>query len=169
MKPEQENFKDLHRLLALKRYERPFPGYFSRFSQQVIARIEAGDSASEASRLGHLVKVSWFQSLWGAFEPKPILAGVLGVSVCGLLMAGILYSDQIEPAQANFATVSEQSSIPQQPGSTPANPLFGQVPVYGLGNTGVVMTAGDPAGGSLFREIAHPQAQPVSFNVPNSN
>lgn len=171
MKPEQEDFEDVRRLLALKRYERPFPGYFSRFSQQVIERIEAGETGAEESGLGRLLKLSWLQNLWGSFETKPLLAGALGVSVCGLFMAGILYSEQIEPAQANFATVSEQPVMPQQSVGATANPLFGQVAVSGLGSTGVVVTAGDPAGGSLFQQIAHgqPQTQQVSFSVPSSN
>ena len=94
MRPEPENFEQLRRLLVLKRYEQPPPGYFDKFSSQVIARIEAGEQAADAMSLGRwLWDGVWLQRVWEALENKPALAGVFGVCVCGLLIVGIVQSD----------------------------------------------------------------------------
>src|SRR2546425_1013737 len=94
MTPETENFEQLRRLLALKRHEQPPPGYFNNFSRQVIARIEDGERADDALGFGRWIwEGIWLQRLWEALETKPALAGVFGVAVCGLLIAGVIYSD----------------------------------------------------------------------------
>jgi hypothetical protein len=78
-----ENFDQLRRLLALKRYEAPPPGYFHSFSGKVMARIEAAEAA---------VAPAWWQKLGFDFNLKPAMVCGLGVVVCGLLSAGVLTS-----------------------------------------------------------------------------
>jgi hypothetical protein len=77
----EENFDQLRRLLALKRYEAPPPGFFQNFSGKVMARIEAAELT---------VAPSWWQKLGFDFNFKPALVCGLGVVVCGLLSAGVL-------------------------------------------------------------------------------
>lgn len=89
MKPEPDTFQDLRRLLALKRYEQPPPGFHDRFARQVMARIRAGEAAS-------LHQVSWLQRFWSALETKPVLASAFGATVCLALGGGIFYTSQIE-------------------------------------------------------------------------
>src|SRR5437588_8681390 len=95
MYPEQDNFEQLRRLLALKRHEQPPPGYFNNFSRQVVARIKAGESAASESFLERaLTRVPWLQSVWTGFEAKPIVAGAFGISVCSLLIFGLVSSER---------------------------------------------------------------------------
>jgi hypothetical protein len=70
-----DEFDRLRKLLALKRYEQPPPGFFHRFSDKVVARIEADQAAGPTSRLRR-----WFAEL----AERPVLA-----STYGLLFAGM--------------------------------------------------------------------------------
>ncbi len=168
MKPEQENFDGLRRLLALKRHEQPPPGYFDRFSSQVIARIRAGEEEQRVplwERLFH--EVPWIQSLFGAFETKPAFAVAFGAAVCGVMIAGIIYSQ---------STGSTNESLVQVPiVAKEASPSFGnppaigltaqaQNPMFGASTNPVIVT--QPTG-SLF-DLIQPNAQPVSFQ-PHGN
>jgi hypothetical protein len=87
MNPDSENFEPLRRLLALKRHEQPPPGYFNRFSREVIARIKTGEQ-------GQLGERPWLHWLWTALEARPVLAGAFGAGVCILLIAGIMNSEE---------------------------------------------------------------------------
>jgi hypothetical protein len=78
-----ENFDQLRKLLALKRYEQAPPGYFNNFSSKVIARLAAADSVRS---------LAWWQKLGFQFDFKPALMCGLGVVVCGLLSAGVITS-----------------------------------------------------------------------------
>lgn len=76
-----ENFDQLRKLLALKRYEQPPPGYFQSFSSKVLARIEAAEAAGSFSWWGRL-----------GLDFKPALMCALGVVVCALLSLGVITS-----------------------------------------------------------------------------
>jgi len=69
---------DLRKLLALKRYEMPAPGYFNTFASKIIARIEA-DEPVEA--------LSWWSRLLLAVTARPSLASglalIVGLSALG--------------------------------------------------------------------------------------
>src|SRR5262249_53885381 len=106
MKPDSEQFHDLRRLLRLKRYEQPPPGYFDRFSRQVMVRIEAGESGEAPSFLQ-----SWLPRLWASLGAKPILAGAFGITVCSVLIAGVAYSDRGVPGA--FPSRADQTGFAQ--------------------------------------------------------
>jgi hypothetical protein len=86
MNPEQEDFRALRQLLVLKRYEQPPPGYFNNFSAKIVARIESGEMAAAENP-------SWAVRFWQFFENKPLFAGAFGMFACGLLVSGVVYSE----------------------------------------------------------------------------
>jgi hypothetical protein len=160
---EQEHFEQLRRLLAVKRHEQPPPGYFQGFSRQVIARIQADESASATSLLDRVMgRVPWLRSLWDGFEAKPIVAGAFGVGVCSLLVVGLVSSERID---ANSATLAPGSESPQTVLANVANQSIGTL--YQRTSTerivtGAVYTA---QSGSIFDEIK-PRVQQVNFSAP---
>jgi hypothetical protein len=79
-----DQFEKVTTLLKLKRYETPPPGYFVRFSTQVIARIEV---LSER-------QPSWLKRFWIAFEARPSVAASCGVALGALLVTGFVLTQQ---------------------------------------------------------------------------
>ncbi len=166
MNQDPQEFEQLRRLLALKRHEVPPPGYFGRFSGEVIARIEAGDRGEEASAFVErlLWEAPWLQRIWAALEAKPILAGAFGVAVCSLLISGAVYSGRVEPhaAPAMTMTVVEPNNalLGQQ---SAVRPIFGQT-VTMASSTGGIATAQGHL--SLFPEM---QVQRAVLTIPSGN
>jgi len=156
-KPESENFQALRRLLRLKRYEQPPPGYFNGFSRQVIARIQAGESGEAPSLLAQIFgEPSWLPRLWTLFGAKPILAAAFGITICSVLIAGVAYSDRGESgaipalspsgtAQAGFAQVA------------PSVGLAGPVLVSSPGGTDTVISTQERT--SLFQQLSPPKSE----------
>jgi hypothetical protein len=79
-RPEQEEFSELKKLLALKRHETPPPGYFQNFSSKVIARIEAGSAPAVRP---------WWARWLAEFDLRPMVASAYALAVGGLLVAGL--------------------------------------------------------------------------------
>jgi len=92
MSTPTQDFEKLRKLLKLKRHEQPPPGYFNRFSDHVIARIEAGDG--KTGDAGDLVVAPWIGRFLRMLDANPFLAGSLGVLFCGSLIGGIVFSQQ---------------------------------------------------------------------------
>ena len=160
MSPEQENFDSLRRLLALKRHEQPPPGYFNDFSGQVIARIRAGERADRSGFWESLSwEAPWLQRIWGAFETKPIMAGALGMAVCGLLVSAIALSEKA----ANPSLAAEQG--PGKPTSSAElafNPAPNSLSTSALGPE-------QSAAAVIFDGVKIPSATLVSWPVGKEN
>lgn len=142
MSPDQEDFKQLRQLLALKRHEIPPPGYFEGFSRQVMARIKAGGKAED--RAGWVLGVPWFRRVWDVMERQPIWAGAFGAAVCALLVWGVVAPENADERQSMGLAVS-------------GNPL--------------VQTAGGSEMGVLARAAAlhFPSTNPVVSTQPRSS
>lgn len=109
MNPEREEFTNVRRLIALKRYEQPPPGYFRDFSSRVILRIER----EQASRKD----AHWLQRFWAALETRPAFAGLFSATLCGLLVAGVIYSSR-ESAPTGLELVGQPAIQPLPPTGT---------------------------------------------------
>jgi len=104
---EHENFGPLRRLLVLKRYEQPPPGYFIHFSIQVIARIKAGEGAHRSLFERLWCDPDWLHCLRLGVETKSVWVRALGVTAWALLMAAGIYAvkpEGLSPGQGLIAT-----------------------------------------------------------------
>lgn len=128
MSQDSENFDKLRMLLSVKRHEQPPPGYFDRFSRDVMARIKAGESGGAAG-----YEFSWFHRFLSMFDMKPVFAGAFGTVVCAFLISGVLSSEQtpavgsgvipssVTPAIATAVPVAANNSAVAGPFDTPSN------------------------------------------------
>lgn len=170
MDPEQDDFLQLRRLLALKRHEQPPPGYFEHFSGNVIARVRAGEATAKFSLAEALSwDAPWLQKLLGIVQNRPVLAGGFGFAACSLLVAGLLFS---EPNNAQ-----ELSGAPLTTAATAMAPQLhagaGVIPA-GYDGSATVTPVSDgvaPAGqlsGSIFQQLKQLPAHPELLSSPAS-
>ncbi len=165
MSNEQENFEKLRLLLSIKRYEQPPPGYFDRLSRDIIARIRAGEANSAIpihERLGW--DASWLQRIWSVLDAKPVLAGTLGLAVCGLALAGLAFNiaPETEPVSGMPIEQVLAGNLPPVggqmiPASVVGLSVVGNPPIFA--STGSVMSL---APQSAMPQARHPYAMPVS-------
>ena len=87
MNSSPEDFKDLRQLLALKRHEKPPPGYFSYLPDKVMMRIERDDLSDYST---------WWQWLVQKFDARPVLAGAYAFAISGLMLLGLKLSDDLQ-------------------------------------------------------------------------
>jgi hypothetical protein len=99
MNPMREDFQDLQRLLRLKRYEQPPPGYFDGFSSKVIAELKASQK---------LHKGSWWERFFIGFDAKPALVCAYSLVVCSSLLYGLGF---LGAGEANFRNDSAAQAI----------------------------------------------------------
>jgi hypothetical protein len=124
MNKYENNFESLRRLLALKRYETPPPGYFNDFSSQVLQRIHLGHAEKPDEFSEELFShAPWLARLLHTFDARPVFASGFAGALCLLLLFGIVYAErpdftaqqpllQAENNSASLAAVSP-SALPQ--------------------------------------------------------
>ena len=104
MQKAPEDFDELRKLLAIKKYESPPPGYFHRFSDKIIARIEA-DRASDAGPGWR----RWLTELVG--QPASIAAYILVFGGLGILALGLAQSPITDQALQPTAVWAAPAAI----------------------------------------------------------
>jgi hypothetical protein len=168
MSPVPDDFEQLRRLLALKRYEQPPPGYFHSFSRQVIVRIKAGEPGdhTEAS-FWSFGDGSLLQRIWATLDARPVLAGAFGVAVCGFFVVGALLSDN---GTATAATGEMPNTATMLVNAHAATPVWQQQKAASefSSTVGVGLPNYQPPTGSLFEEIRNAQAPAQLGTTPQS-
>lgn len=91
MNIQPDPFEKVTKLLVIKRYEKPPPGYFEVFSDRILARIQAAEEAQA---------LPWWQRLGWSFGFKPALAGAFGVFLSTGLLAGLFFMAPGDASQA---------------------------------------------------------------------
>ena len=109
----EEQFKQLKKLLALKRHEQPPPGYFDRLPRQIISAIEAEQARPEP----------WMLRIRSMLQRKPASAGTLGVAVCALIIGGIFFANQ--PSGSNGANAAARNANANTALPVPSSQLAG--------------------------------------------
>ena len=99
MKENEQNFDELKKLLQLKQREVPPPGYFNGFSDKVVARIKSGQVAKMGSAYERLQSTApWLARLLANFESRPSVMAGFAVSICLLLVLGVVLTEKSETA-----------------------------------------------------------------------
>ncbi len=162
MAPEQDDFQQLRRLLALKRHEQPPPGYFDNFSREIILRLRAGEATPKFSLLEIFsADAPWLQRLLSLVQNRPALAGGFGFAACSLLVAGLLLSEPNNAQELSAGAFATATPVAQQfPAAAITTPiLYGGSASAQLVNDVVVPPS--QLTGSLFQQLKqlprHPQ------------
>jgi hypothetical protein len=172
MKSDEQNFKSLRRLLALKRHEVPPPGYFDRLAREVAGRIKAGEQ-SEFSGFAERfsAEASWLDRFWAVLEARPIAATLCGIAACGMLVSGLVYSEKkgdsapiavfMAPEIAGGVEMASQpsSAPPSNPSLTPVGASLTP------SSTGGLMPSGAQSD-SLFNIHPALNVQPAGHLLP---
>jgi hypothetical protein len=140
--------------MALKRHEVPPPGYFSRLSGTIIARIERGEG-----------QLTFWERISADFTVRPAFAYAFVLAACGALTTSI-YSVRTHSMEAAMQPAlasgwrSVNSGAAYASGFDPAEPLH---VANWIANTNP--NSATPELPSLFAPVS--RAVPVSFQSHN--
>ena len=164
MNESKVNFGELKRLLKLKRYEVPPPGYFNSFSDDVIARIRAGEAKGAQNFLERLNEhVPWLVDLLRIFETKPGVIGGFAVSLCALLLVAVLWPESRDSGQTDAGVLALSGSAT----AAPAMPELTAAVAPAENGSGISVTPRPVSTlqpmATLFGQPQNPLFQPASF------
>ncbi len=159
MNESNNNFDELKRLLKLKQHEVPPPGYFNNFSGEVVSRIRAGEAGGSQSLAEQLHDANWLESLMRVFQAKPGVIGGVAMSLCLLLLIGVVLADR--PDQASVGILASSGAAPE-----PAPALVAVVPASD--DTSGIAVSTNPVislqpVATLFSQQQNPLFQAASF------
>ena len=110
-----DDFEQLRKLLKVKRYEQPPPGYFDYLSNRVISRLERGDGPAMAGGFA-----GWLARLRRVLAENPISSGIF--ATCGIVMVALANSQYLDNAvETGGKTVFAAAPISTEPGDLAQN------------------------------------------------
>jgi hypothetical protein len=139
MANDPDDFDSICKLLAWKRHEQPPPGYFSRFSEKVIDRIQMADRENQTT---------WWQRFLLSFDGKPALVCVYGLLVCSGLLFGLSFAQMME-SEVNSAALPGVNHW-QTSGAPLAGSLAGSSPFIPAADTSTTVSAPIESASLLF-------------------
>lgn len=92
MNSSPDDQESIRKLLVIKRYEQPPPGFFNSFSDQVISRIQTQST---------LHRPSWWQQWFAEISGQPLIASTYALLFAGLFVVAL--------GLAQSPTVNEQA------------------------------------------------------------
>ena len=155
MSSSSDNFDGLKKVLKWKRHEQPPPRCMNEFSNQVLARLEAGETEA---------KKSWWDAFGFEFGLKPALAGACTVLAGGFLIYGIIFSmntpeRSLHPGEEGTGLFPNANLTSTPPGL----PLGAPEISAGLDNsTNPILNTDDSLGGAFRLQV-----KPVNFTPGN--
>lgn len=155
MNSNPSDFESLRKLLALKRYEQPPPGYFNRLPDQIMARLERGDE-----------RPAFWERFLAQFVFRPALAYGVALVAFSALTLSVMFSvktqsPEIAQAPGSGWRQTDSAAEALASRSNPSEPLH---VVNWMGYENYSNPA--PAMSSLFDTGARRSAIPVSFAAP---
>jgi hypothetical protein len=163
MNENENNFEPLRHLLALKRHEIPPPGYFDKFSGQVIARIRAGEVEKPEQLFS---EAPWLLKFLQMFEARPAFAVAFASSLCLLLLFGTIFAERPESAPQPLLQMPAQAATPFAASVSPSDLMASANQNGIIASTNPVLDLQPSA--SLFGQQQNPFAQQVSFSLPGN-
>ena len=164
MNENENNFESLRRLLVLKRYETPPPGYFNYFSSQVLQRIRAGDSGTSANWMEELfAQAPWLGKWVQVFNVKPVFASTFAGALCLLLFLGIIYADRPDLSAQPVLQAATTTALLTTASLTAAPSLSQSADPMGIVSSTNPVRSLQPVA-SLFGQ-QNSLAQPVSLTI----
>jgi hypothetical protein len=157
MEPIPDPNARLAKLLALKRFENPPPGFFERFSDRVLINIKAGSATHDEG---------WWERLLRQLRVQPMMAGSYAVLALGGVLFGLsLYHSGRSPAPALWPAGAQMGTDYLREWAAPvagtrlALPIDPALALGGLGSNETTIRLGPSV---LFRP-AGALSQPVDF------
>jgi hypothetical protein len=150
MNQQPNPLEKVERIIALKRFEQPPPGYFHLLPGRIISRSEKGEGQS-----------NFWETCLAAFSIQPTLVYAFALTFCAAVTVGMFYSPKSEAMAGATGPMPESLWAVSQP---PAADGESDAPrglhvVNWLGSTSPV-TASETA--SVF-ETEGDRPMPVSF------
>ena len=151
MSSSPKDFRDLRRLLSLKRHEQPPPGYFKYLPDQILVKIEQEEiiDLSEHS--------TWWGWLVAKFDARPMLAGAYVFAISGVMLLGLKLSQDLQSTEKGGTFMGWMND--------PVNSVPSSRIVNHFANPGNIYLLGTSTE-TIFEEPAEPVSYRGAFPLP---